>query len=69
VRTQAENRRFERRPLQRFTHARDFLRGEIVHHDDVARLKGAHQLLLDVSQDSAIHRAVNHQRRGQALRV
>jgi hypothetical protein len=45
-------------------------RGEIVHHDDVARSKSAHQLLLDVrQQDSAIRRAVNHQRRGQAIRV
>jgi hypothetical protein len=43
--------------------------GKIVEDDDVARLQGRHEHLLDVGQEAtAVDRAVKHRRRRQAVR-
>lgn len=42
--------------------------GQVVHDDDVARLEGRAQHLIDVDEEGlAVHRAVQHERRGQAV--
>ena len=48
--------------------ASDFMAGQVVHDDDLARLEGWHQKLLDPGAEClAIHRAVQRQRRTEPI--
>jgi len=51
-----------------FTNGVAFMRGQIVHDDDIARSEFAHEEFYDISfEDGAIHRARDYQRRDDAV--
>lgn len=61
IRRQVANFRPHR--LDRLTHARNFVAGEIVHHHDVAWLESRRQMLLDPREkEGTIESAVNRER-------